>query len=164
MNNTIEAGKIVNTHGLRGEVKIVSWCDYPQVFEQFSAVYLKDIEYKIENVKYHKESVILKLSGVDSIDDAEKLKNTVVFALREDFGLSEGEFFIADIIGLKVISEGVGIGFIKDVIQTGANDVYVISRNGKKDLLFPANPETVIENNIESGYIKIIIPEGLEEI
>lgn len=162
--NRIEVGKIVNTHGLKGDVKLVSWCDYPEVFEDFSKIYDGDTAYEIENVKYHKGSVILKLSGVDSIETAERMKNRVVTALRSEFNLPEGKFFLVDIIGLKVVSDNIEIGFVSDVIQTGANDVYVIKRKGQKDLLFPATPETVLVTDIESGYIEVIIPEGLDEI
>ena len=93
---TIEVGKIVNTHGLKGDIKVVSWCDYPEIFEDFSKVFYKDIPYEIQNVRYHKGSVILKLAGVDSIDDAERMKNNVITALRSEFNLPEGKFFLAD--------------------------------------------------------------------
>ena len=160
----IEVGKIVNTHGLKGDVKVVSWCDYPEVFEDFSKVFDGDTAYEIENVKYHKGSVILKLSGCDSIDSAEKMRNKIITALRSEFNLPEGKFFIADIIGLTVVSKGDNIGIISDVIQTGANDVYVIKRKGAKDLLFPATPETVISTDINTGVVDVIIPKGLDEI
>ena len=161
---TIEIGKIVNTHGLRGEVKVVSWCDYPEMFEEFPKIIIGDKVYDVENVKYHKESVILKLSDVDSIDFAEKLKNSVITTYRDYFSLPDGTYFISDIIGLSVIVDGIEIGRISDVIQTGANDVYVIKRVGRKDLLFPATQETVLNTDLESGTVSVFLPEGLDEI
>ena len=162
--NLIEVGKIVNTHGLHGEVKLVSWCDYPEIFEGFSNIYIEDVAFKIERVRYHKESVIAKLSGVESIDEAERLKNSVVSASRDEFDLPDGTYFIADIIGLKVRCYNKEIGIISDVLQTGANDVYVIKRAGQKDLLFPATPETLVNTDLSAGVVEVIIPEGLDEI
>lgn len=164
MDKKIEVGTIVNTHGLRGDVKIISWCDYPEKFEDFSEVFIDDKPYKIENIRYHKGSVLLKLEGIDNIDLAERYKNKSVFALRSDFDLPEGKYFLVDLIGLKVITEGAEIGYISDIIETGANDVYVIKRENRKDLLFPATKETVVNTDVEGGFIEIIIPKGLDEI
>ena len=164
MDKKIEVGIIVNTHGLRGDIKIVSWCDYPEKFDDFSDIYIDDKPYKIENIRYHKGSVLVKLAGIDSIEVAERYKNKTVFALRSDFNLPEGKYFLVDLIGLKVRSEGCEIGFISDIIQTGANDVYVIKRDMKKDLLFPATSETVVKTDIAEGFVEVIIPKGLDEI
>lgn len=160
----IEVGKIVNTHGLKGEVKLISWCDFPEMFECFPEINVNGKKFEIEYVKYHKDSVILKLSGVDSIDAAEELKNSVAFADRKYFDLPEGRYFIADLIGLKVFCGDDEIGTIREVIPTGASSVYAVKRSGMSDLLIPANETTVIETNLEKGYVKMIIPEGLEEI
>lgn len=160
----IEVGKIVNTHGLKGEVKLVSWCDFPEMFELFPIITVCGNDYGIEYVKYHKESVILKLSGVDSIDCAENLKNSVVYTDRKYFELPEGRFFIADLIGLSVISENEKIGIIKEIIPTGSSSVYVVKRENRNDILIPANETTVVETNPDEGYVKMIIPEGLEEL
>lgn len=160
----IEVGKIVNTHGLKGEIKLVSWCDFPEMFDCFPDISVNGKKYDVDYVKYHKDSVILKLSGVDSIDAAEELKNTVAFADREYFDLPEDRYFIADLIGLSVFCDGEKIGEIKEVIPTGSTGVYAVSRKGKQELLIPANETTIIETNINEGYVKMRIPEGLEEI
>ena len=160
----IEVGKIVNTHGLKGEIKLVSWCDFPEMFECFPEIVVNDKNFEIEYVKYHKDSVVLKLEGVDSIDTAEELKNMVAKADRKYFDLPEGRYFIADLIGLKVVCNDRTIGNIREIIPTGSSSVYAVRRDGMSDLLVPANDTTVIETNLEKGYVKMIIPEGLEEI
>ena len=160
----IEVGKIVNTHGLKGEVKLVSWCDFPEMFECFPEIDVNGKSFEIEYVKYHKESVILKLEGVDSIDAAEGLKNQVAKADRKYFDLPEGRYFIADLIGLEVICGERTVGSIREVIPTGSSSVYAVRRDGMSDLLIPANETTVIETNIDAGYVKMVIPEGLEEL
>ena len=103
----LEAGKIVNTHGLRGEVKVAPWTDYPEVFEELDKLYLDDgTSFKIKSVKYHKSSVIVKLSGVDDVNVAERLKNKTVYVPREDMdNLADDTYFVVDLIGLEVFED-----------------------------------------------------------
>ena len=159
----LEAGKIVNTHGLRGEVKITPWTDYPEVFEELDKLYLEDgISFKIKSVKYHKSSVIVKLLGVDYVDEAEKLKNKIVYVPRESLdNLAEDTYFVVDLIGLDVFEDENFIGKLTEVITTGSNDVYVVKREGEKDILLPALKEVVLDVNINEGFMKVKIPEGL---
>ena len=163
MGKYIEVGQIVNTHGLRGEVKVNPWTDAPEVFEAFDEVYLADgTEYKIENVRYQKNCARLKLSGVDVIEKAERLKNKILMAKREIFdALPEDTYLVADIKGLVVKDEDVVYGTVDDVITTGSNDVYIVKAEGRKDILIPAIKDVILEINVKDGYILVNMPKGL---
>ena len=106
MNDMLEIGKLVNTHGIRGEVKIQPWCDDPYVFDELEYLIIDGKEYDIERNRYHKTCQIVKLAGVDDMNAAELLKNKIVYINREDIPLPEGRYFVADILGLEVRSEG----------------------------------------------------------
>lgn len=165
----LEVGKIINTHGLRGEVKIVTWTDYPEVFEEIGSVFVKkQTEQKkltIKNVKYQKNNIIVKFAEIDSIEEAEKYKNAVLSADRDALGeLPEGVYYIADLIDCTVFEEnGDKIGLLVDVFSTGSNDVYDIKRDGKKNLLVPIIDGVLKSVDINSKQIIIKIPEGLED-
>ena len=163
----LEVGKIINTHGLRGEVKVSPWTDTPDVFEDLETVYLKNNDaLTISSVKYQKNNLIVKFKELGDINEAEKLKNQVLFAERDALGeLPEGVYYIADLIGLSVRKEnGEEIGKIKDVLQTGANDIYVVARGGAKDLLVPVIPEVVLSVDIDGGEVTVSLPDGLEDL
>ncbi len=163
----LEVGKIVNTHGLKGEVKVVPWTDYPEVFEEIENVSLKNGQsFEIKGVKYQKNNIILKLSGVDKIEDAEKLKNSILFAEKTELGeLPEGVYYVADLIGLMVkTDEGEILGTISDVINTGANDIYEVKREDKKPLLIPVIDDVVLNVSIDKGEILVHLMEGLLDL
>ena len=160
----LEIGKIVNTRGLKGEVKVVPWADYPEIFEEINFVYDKsENRYLIENVKYQKENVILKLEGIDSVECAQKLKNSILYVRKDTLpDLDSDTFFVADLIGLDVFDENDAfLGKISDVITAGGADVYIIKNDGAKDLLLPALKEVVNEINLEEGFVKVTVPDGL---
>ena len=159
----LEIGKIVNTHGLRGDVKVVPWSDYPEIFEEIDFLYLdKNTKLKIKNVKYQKNNVILKLDTINSIEQAEKLKEKVLLVDKEDIEISdEDTYFVADLIGLCVYEEDEKLGILADVIPVCGADVYVIKREKGKDILIPAIKENIIEINLSEKYIKVKIPDGL---
>ncbi len=167
--NFLEVGKIINTHGLRGEVKIVTWTDYPEVFEEIGVVFVKkrteQEKLTIKNVKYQKNNIIVKFAEIDSIEEAEKYKNAVLVADREALGeLPEGVYYIADLVDSTVYQEdGKEIGCLVDVFSTGSNDVYDIRREGKKNLLVPIIEGVLKSVDIENKKITIKIPEGLED-
>ena len=161
----LECGKIINTHGVRGGLKLESWCDTPQDLASLKKVYLKDgAEYKCYKVKkssVFKQFVLIELDGVSNIDIAMALKGTVIFADRDDISIDDDAFFIADIIGLDVIDleSGEKIGTLSDVLNLGASDLYEINtKNGKK--LIPAVPEFVKEVDTEKGIFVSLI-EGM---
>lgn len=163
----LEVGKIVNTHGLRGEVKILPWTDYPEVFEDIKEIYLPDgRKLNIKSVKYQKNNIIVKLDGINFIDEAEKLKGMVITAERDQLAeLEEGTYYVADLIGLEVITdEGELIGKISDVLRTGANDVYEVKREGGKNLLLPVIDSVVKNVDIEDGKVLVHLMEGLADL
>ena len=164
-----EVGKIVNTHGLRGEVKIVPWTDTPDVFEDLTVIYIKNkSEYKplnIESVRYQKNNLIVKFKEYSDINDILQYKNAVLYAERDDLGeLPEGVYYIVDLIGLEVFTEsGEKIGIIADVFNTGASDIYDVKRDGKKNLLLPVIDEVVKNVDIEGGKVIVNVMEGLDD-
>lgn len=159
----IDVGQIVNTHGLRGEVKVNPRTDYPEFFEEINGVYKKDGTYlKITGIKYHKNTVILKFKGVNTVEEAEALRSEVVYVPRDFFDdLPKGTYLIADIIGLEVREGDIVYGNITDCLQTGSNDVYVVEKNGSAPLLIPALRDVIEEVNIEEKYMTVKLPEGL---
>lgn len=158
----------MNTHGLRGEVKIVPWTDSPETFEDIEYVYIKnktgEIRLDISGLKYQKNNIIVKFKQIDSIEEAEKFKNKTVYVEREMLGeLPEGVYYIADLIGLTAVTpEGEEVGTLVDVFNTGSNDIYDIKREGKKNLLLP-HIDDVITVELENERIVIRIPEGLDD-
>ena len=159
----IDIGEIVNTHGLRGEAKVYPRCDYPEFFEEIPGVYLKTEEYlKITGVKYQKNMVILKFKGINTIEEVEKLRGEVLYVEKSVFDdLPDGTYLIADIIGLEVFEGDTSYGKIIDCLQTGSNDVYVTEDKLKNQILIPALKDVIEEINIEKGYMKVKLPEGL---
>ncbi len=165
-NKTLQVGQIVNTHGLRGEVKVVSWTDYPETFEELDSIYLEknNEKYDIMSVRYQKNNVILKLDKINSIDDAEKLKNCVIYVKREQLGEPEEGYYICDLIGIKVIDENKNVlGKIKDVISTKkCNDVYVVEpESGGRDILLPVIDEVILSVDIDKEECFVHIIDGL---
>lgn len=158
----------MNTHGLRGEVKIVPWTDSPETFEDIEYVYIKnktgEMRLDISGLKYQKNNIIVKFKQIDSIEEAEKFKNKTVYVEREMLGeLPEGVYYIADLIGLTAVTpEGEEVGTLVDVFNTGSNDIYDIKREGKKNLLLP-HIDDVITVELENERIVIRIPEGLDD-
>lgn len=166
----LEVGKIVNTHGLRGEVKVVPWTDYPEVFEDIEYVYIQRRgEYErldVKGIKYQKGNIIVKFPQIKDINEAEKYKNQVLYAERGVLGeLPEGVYYIADLIGLDVVKEdGETVGVIGDVLNTGSNDIYEVKREGQKDLLLPVIDDVVLNIDIDGGRVTVRIMEGLEDL
>lgn len=164
MNENLEIGKIINTHGLKGEVKLTPWCDDPAIFDSFEFLY-DDAGNRlaIESVRYHKDLVMLKFKGYDDISAAEKLKNKILNVPREILGeLPEGVYYIADILGMNVFDdEGSFLGVIYDFIETGSNIVYVVKRDGASDILFPAIDDVIKSVDMESKKMIITLLEGL---
>ena len=160
----LEAGKIVNIHGIRGEVKIMPYCDSPELLCEFDRLFLgKSLkEIYIQHSRVQKNMVICKIEGIDSPEQAEKLRNQMLYMHRDDLELDENTYFIQDLIGITVKDADTGeiYGTIDDVLQTGANDVYSI-KNGDKNYLVPAIADVVVDTDIDSGIMTIRVPEGL---
>ena len=162
-----EIGQISNTHGLKGELKVRPYTETAKRFEALTSILVDfdgDLkEYQVESVRYQKDVVLLKLKGVDIIEDAEKLKGLSIKIPRADAkDLEENEFFIADLIGLEVYQDDF-IGIVEDVFEAGGSDVYVIKRKGKKDLLLPAIASVIKKIDVEKKRMDVEIPRGLDD-
>lgn len=156
----IEAGRIVNTHGIAGEVKIEVWLDSPEFMKRFKRLYIGERELKVTSAKVHKGFLIAKLEGVDDINAAMPLKGKELSIRREDARLPKGAFFLQDIIGAAVVDEsGVEVGVLTEVMETPAGNVYVV--NGKTEHLIPAVPEFVMSTDAEAGIITVHLIEGM---
>ncbi|MGO5115957.1 ribosome maturation factor RimM [Candidatus Avoscillospira sp. LCP25S3_F1] len=155
----LEAGEIVNTHGIRGEVKINPWADGPEFLVDFDTFYLNGVPYAVESARVHKSVVLCKLEGVDTIEQAQKLRGTVVCIDRDEVELEEDAVFIADLIGLPVLADGVEIGRVEDVLTMPGNDVYVVK--GQRSYMIPAVKEFLLDVNVEEGYVRVKLIEGM---
>lgn len=164
----LELGQIVNTKGLKGEVKLNSFAEDDSVFETLDKVYLKTkteiVEKQIEKVGYGKNQVILKFKDCSSIDEAETLREMYLLVKRSDLEeLPEGVYYIADLLGLDVYTdEGELLGKVDDIYSTGANDIYVVKDDLGKQKLLPGIKEVIQETNLEEGKIIVHLIEGLE--
>ncbi|MBD5085519.1 MAG: 16S rRNA processing protein RimM [Clostridiales bacterium] len=160
MNEFLDCGQIVNTHGIHGEVRIVPWADSPEFLRGFSTLYTDGKPIRVTSSRVHKGSVIAKLDGVDTVEQAMLLKGKTVQIRRADAKLPEGSFFLADIIGLDVVDEsGKKLGILREVLSPSVQQVYVV--DGEREIMIPAVPEFILETNIEGGYIKVRLIEGM---
>lgn len=163
----IECGKIINTHGCHGGLKIDSWCNAPEDLAQMKRVFLeeKDVyrEYKVKKASIFKQFVLFDLDGITDMDQAIALKNRVLYALRDDFKLEDGEYFIADVIGLPVIDADTSkqYGTVKDMVNRGASDIYIVDTPHGESMI-PAVDEFIIKVDLQKGiFIRPI--EGMFE-
>ena len=158
----LEAGKTVNTHGIAGEVKIMPWADDPDFLLNFKTLYLDGKPIHLRSARVHKNAVLMKLDGVDDINEAMRLKNKVVSIDREDATLEEGSFFLADLYGLEVrdADSGEVLGTISDVLTPPANNVYIV-KGTKREYMIPAVSEFIVETNVDEGYLLVHLIEGM---
>lgn len=167
MEDKFQVGIITSPHGVRGEVKVFPTTDDVRRFKRLKEVILdtgkEQILMEIESVKFFKNLAILKFKGFDNINDVEKFRQKSLYVTRENaVRLGRNEYFIADLMGLSVQNEaGETIGTLRDVMETGANDVYIIDMNDGRELLLPAIKQCVLEVNVEEEFIKIHIMDGL---
>lgn len=167
MKDCLQIGRIINTHGVRGEVKILPLTDNPDRYLDLDWVYIekdgKLQKLEIEGIKFFKNQVIAKFKGIDVMDKAEALKNLFVLVDREHaIKLPEDAFFICDLLGCMVYDEeGKTLGELADVLHTGSNDVYVVKGENGKEILIPALKTVVKEVSIKDRSIKVTLPEGL---
>lgn len=156
----IEAGRIVNTHGVAGEVKIEVWLDSPRFMRRFKRVFIGGREIKVSSAREHKGFLLAKLDGVDDVNAAMALKGMTVHICREDAALPKGAFFLQDIIGASVVDESGGeIGKLTEVLETPANRVYVVQ--GETEHLIPAVPEFVMSTDADAGIIRVRLIKGM---
>ncbi len=163
----LEAGRIVGTHGVRGELRLEPWCDSAQFLLQFSTFYNQDgtIAYSSQSSRVHKSLLLVTLEGVTSIEQGDAMRGKVLYFKRTDAKLPEGRYFITDLIGLTVYDADTDrcYGTLTDVYKTGANDVYQITDENKKDYLIPVIDQVVLETDIEGRTMRIRPIKGIFE-
>ena len=170
MDDTLRVGVISSTHGVRGEVKVYPTTDDPERFKKLKTVLLDTgqevVPLHIEGVKFFKKMVILKFQEFDNINQVEKYRGRDLLVTRDQaVKLGPDENFITDLIGLSVVTdEGEAFGTLKDVIQTGANDVYVIAHKSGKEYLFPAIKSCILDVNLDRQEMTVHILDGLLEL
>lgn len=166
-NDELQVGVITQTHGIRGEVKVFPTTDDANRFKKLKEVVLdtgrERLTLEIEGVKFFKQFVILKFKGYDSINDVEKYKQGKLLVTRDKaVELKKDEYFVADLIGsLVVTEEGETFGRLKDILATGANDVYVVSREDGTEVLLPAIKDCVKAVDVEQKKMTVHIMDGL---
>ncbi len=167
MEEYLEIGQIVNTSGLKGEVKVKPLTDDITRFNELESIYIQKakqlVKYKIQGVKYIKNMVILKLEGIDTIEEAEKYRNFYIKINRDDaVELEKNSYFIVDIIGCDVYTdEDVLLGKVTEVFQTGSNDVYAVKTTEGKEIFLPAISDVIKNIDIQNKKVTIHVLEGL---
>lgn len=161
----IECGVIVNTHGCKGAIKAESWCNTEKDLASLKRIFLFEnetyVEHKVLKASVFKQFVIFELDGIDDMDKALLLKKTVIYALREDFKLKKGEYFLIDMIGIDIIDADTGekYGTLKEIINRGASDIYVVKTKTGEGMI-PAVDEFIVSVDIEKGiFVRVI--EGM---
>ncbi len=155
----LELGKIVNTHGVRGELKVDPWCDDPSYFDYFEDVFVGkkgENSYYIENSRPHGNMVLLKLEGIDDMDQANLLRNKVLYVRREDAPIEEGRYFVAELIGCTVSDADTAetYGTIQDVTNTGATDIWHIKKDGKMYYM-PLIPGILVDADVANNKVTV---------
>lgn len=164
----LEAGRIVGTHGIKGELRVEPWCDSPEFLTQFETLYAKEGAEILEVVasRPHKNLLLIKLKGIDTVEQGDMMRGKVLFIKRSDVTLPKGRYFISDLLGMQVYhadDENICYGTITDVIKTGANDVYQITDENKKDYLIPVIDQVVIDTDIAGRKLLIRPMKGIFE-
>ncbi|PWM25115.1 MAG: 16S rRNA processing protein RimM [Oscillospiraceae bacterium] len=161
----LECGKIVSTHGIAGEVRVQPWCDSPQDLEGIRTLYFDRgaTPVGVLRARAHKNVVLLKLEGVDTVEAAQALRGRVLWAAREDIPLEEGEYFVQDLLGMEVFDADTGrkYGVLTDVSETGANDVYHITFPDGAVRLIPVIDEVVLSTDPDQNRMEIRPLKGL---
>lgn len=160
MKQYLEAGKIVSVHGIRGEVKVLPWADSPEFLCGFARVQIDGRMYRVEQARVQKTCVLWKLEGIDTVEAAQTLRDQVAYIPRDDAKLEPGQYFIADLIGLRVIADGVEIGQVQDILPMPTSDVYVV--RGEHEYMIPGVKEFILETNPEAGYLRVKLLEGMQ--
>ncbi len=169
MEDLLQVGIITTTHGVNGEVKVFPTTDDPARFKKLKQVILdtgrEKISLTVTQVRFFKNLVILKFKDHDNINDVEKWKSKGLYVTRENaVKCEEGEYFIADLMGLSVFSdEGEALGELSEVLSTGANDVYVVTKAGERDLLLPAIRECILSIDMDERVMKVHMMDGLRD-
>ena len=160
MKKYLEAGVVVNTHGIKGEVKIQPWADSAEFLMGFKRLYIDEKPFELVSGKVHKDCLIAQFEGVSDINMAMVLKNKVVSIDRADARLPKGAFFIQDLIGASVTDEGgAELGKLTDVLELPAGNVYVVT--GEREILIPAVPQFIIKTDVNAGVVTVRLIDGM---
>lgn len=161
MEKMLAVGKICNIHGVRGNIKLIPWTDFPEVFEDLEYITVDNIKYDIIDVKYQKSNIILKLQGVDTVEKAEKLRDLIAYCSESQLDeLPDDTYYIADLIGCEVYENDSLLGKVTDVFSAGGADLYEI-KDKTNSIYLPAIKENVLSVDIKNKIIKVKLPEGL---
>lgn len=156
----LEAGRIVNTHGVRGEVRIEPWADDASFLTRFKRFYMDGQPVKVRSCRVHKAMCIVLLDGIDDVNAAMALKGKVLFIDRNDAKLPKGTVFIQDILGAKVVDEeGKELGVLKEVLPAPAASVYVVQ--GEREILIPDVPAFILDKDADNGVVTVRLIEGM---
>lgn len=153
----IEAGEIVTTHGIRGEVKVLSWLDSPEMLCEFDRCRIEGKEYAMDAVRVQKTCNLVKLRGVDTMEDAQKLRGKTMELYRED--ISDELIFAAELVDVEVFADGASIGRIKEVLDYPGNSVYVVQ--GEREYLIPAVKEFILSTDLEKNQMQVKLLKGM---
>ena len=153
----LEAGEIVTTHGVRGEVKVLPWADSPEFLCDFTRIRIDGRDYEMENCRIQKTCNLVKIKGIDTVEDAQRLRGKTVEVYRED--APEGLIFVAELIGMGVFCEGEQIGVIDDVLDYPGNKVYGVK--GEHTYMIPAVKEFILRTDMEAGVMEVKLLEGM---
>ena len=163
----LEAGKVVGTHGVRGELRVEPWCASAEFRPQFKTLYWEKgrVPVKVLGARVHKSLVLLRLEGVEPASQGDMLRGKILYLARKDAKLPEGRYFIQDLIGMQIqdAASGQVYGQLQEVFQTGANDVYRIVGENGREYLFPAVGDMIAETNLEEGVIRVRPIPGIFE-
>ena len=160
MDKYLEAGRITNTHGIKGEVKIEVWVDSPEFLRKFKVFYIDNKPVKLLAGRTHKGFLLAKLEGFDDVNAAMTLKNKLVFIDRKDAKLPKGSYFLADLMGARVVDEqGNELGELADIMELPAGNVYVV--RGEREILIPAVPEFIKKTDISAGLVTVRLIDGM---
>ncbi len=167
LNQYLEAGKIVGTHGIKGELRVEPWCDSAEFLARLKTLYWDKGTQELDVVssRVHKTLLLVKLKGVDSIEQADTLRGKVLYLNRSDVKLEKGRYFMQDLIGMDVYNADnfIYYGKLTEIMHTGANDVYQITSESKKNYLIPAIPDVIIDVNIADSKMLIRPMRGIFE-
>ena len=167
MDNYLRVGVISSTHGIRGEVKVFPTTDDINRFKDLKDVILDTgkeyMNLEVQNVKFFKNMAIVKFKGIDDINDIEKYKGKDLLVTRENaIPLEEGEYYIFDVIGSRVVTDtGVEVGELKEILQTGANDVYVVKTPSGKEVLIPSIEQCILDINVDEKIVTVHLLDGM---
>ena len=153
----IEAGEIVTTHGVRGEVKVLFWLDSPEMLCEFDRCRIEGREYAMDAVRVQKTCNLVKLRGVDTMEDAQKLRGKTMELYRED--ISDELIFAAELVDVEVFADGASIGKIKEVLDYPGNSVYVVQ--GEREYLIPAVKEFILSTDLERNQMQVKLLKGM---